>query len=374
MGDILNFGKVTDDNGLCGQAAGGKNGHGLVLIPLGPDTTGDRIPSHNTKNSHGFTFPSGPRRSTAIETRVIRKKTPVIGNDRNQLTIWGHSNYLSSIMRTNSPIPVTMTIAGSDSGGGAGIQADLKTFQALGCFGTTALTAITCQNTRGVFGVQPVHTDIITGQIRAIMDDLPVRAIKTGMLFSEEIIECVSTLLMELRKDHDFFLVIDPVMVAGSGDPLLEPAAEKAMSKFLHAAQLITPNIPEAEKILQCQIADIEGMGKAAWELYMSTGSAVLLKGGHLHPEPDGMIRDIFCEGDNIVELTSQRVEGRNTHGTGCTLSAAITAWLAHGLPLLTAVERAREFVLGAIREAPDLGEGNGPLNHMWRDAGIESI
>lgn len=265
-----------------------------------------------------------------------------------------------------SHLPVVMTIAGSDSGGGAGIQADLKTFQAFGCFGVSAITAITCQNTRGVSAVQGIDPKIVTGQIKDVIADLPVQAAKTGMLFSTEIIRSVQK---EWERHKSIPLVVDPVMVASSGDRLLEKSAEEALIEFLKSATIITPNLPEAEVILNQIIEDFSQMEKAAQALHKATGASVLLKGGHRLRR--GVSRtevvDVFYNGSTFKYLRNPILPERNTHGTGCTLSAAIAAGLAKGKEEWDAIQEAREFLQGALKHAPGIGSGHGPLNHMWK-------
>ncbi len=262
-------------------------------------------------------------------------------------------------------LPVTLTIAGSDSGGGAGIQADLKTFHARGCFGTTAITAVTCQNTTGVSGVQAMTPDIVAGQIRAVFDDFPVAAVKTGMLFSAEIIAAVGDCLSDLNAAPP--LVVDPVMVASSGDRLLEKSAEQAMIDFLSRAALITPNLPEAGVILERTIGTPAEMETAVFRLHERTGAQVLLKGGHrLQGDDAKEVTDLFFDGRELRRFKSLRRDDKNTHGTGCTLSAAIAAGLAHGMEMEDAIRAAKDYLDGALVNAPGLGAGTGPLNHMW--------
>lgn len=262
-------------------------------------------------------------------------------------------------------LPVTLTIAGSDSGGGAGIQADLKTFQAFRCFGTSAITAITAQNTQGVSAVQGIDPDVVAAQITAVLSDFPVAAAKTGMLFSTQIIESISEIWRVSGKSIP--LVIDPVMVASTGARLLRSDAETALSEFLRLGQLITPNLPEAEILLGHGINGESGMKEAALELYEKYGTAVLVKGGH-RLGLDKRILDVLYDGVKFLTFSSERLPEKNTHGTGCTLSAAITANLAKGLGLNEAVASARDYLIGAIRNAPNLGAGFGPLNHQWQD------
>ena len=268
-----------------------------------------------------------------------------------------------------SSLPVLLSIAGSDSGGGAGIQADLKTFQAFGAFGTTALTAVTCQNTQGVSAVQGLDPKIVSGQIKKVLEDFPVSAAKTGMLFSAEIIAAVRKTLTE--DAPQLKLVLDPVMVASSGDRLLvEKEAEKELTAFLSYASLITPNLPEAELILGHPIVSIEDMKAAAQELYEKCQAIVLLKGGHRKSSEEPQIAvDIYYEGKRSFQevLSYPRLQSRNTHGTGCTLSAAITAGLGKGQTYHQAVLAARAYLQKAIENAPPLGSGIGPVNHLWQ-------
>ncbi|MCB1168064.1 MAG: bifunctional hydroxymethylpyrimidine kinase/phosphomethylpyrimidine kinase, partial [Leptospiraceae bacterium] len=261
----------------------------------------------------------------------------------------------------------------SDSGGGAGIQADLKTFQALGCFGTTAITAITCQNTTGVSAVQAIDPDIVAGQIRDVLVDLPVAAAKTGMLFSMDIMDAVRNTWKKYATNQP--LIVDPVMVASSGDRLLEPDAEDALIEFLNEATLITPNLPEAEVILNRSIDTLEAMRDAASELHELTGAAVLLKGGHRlvqnETKAGKSVIDVLCTEEKQELLEFPLHSEKNTHGTGCTLSAAIAAAMAQGKDLHQAVHIAREFIDGAIANAPGLGSGTGPLNHLWKQKSV---
>ncbi len=267
-------------------------------------------------------------------------------------------------------MPVTLTIAGSDSGGGAGIQADLKTFQALGCYGTSAITAITCQNTKGVKAVQGIDPEIVAGQILAVLDDFPVRAVKTGMLYSAAIIRAVREALRTIVDDIP--LVIDPVMVATSGHLLLQEEGVKEMIDFLQLARIITPNLPEAEVILGRSIHNEEGVIQAASDLNKITGSAVLLKGGHFSnngsrgSSGSKYISDYLYDGNGISIIQRPLLETKNTHGTGCTLSAAIVSCLAKDMSLNDSVGKARDYLQGALEHATSLGSGNGPLNHSW--------
>lgn len=255
--------------------------------------------------------------------------------------------------------PVALTIAGSDSGGGAGIQADLKTFAAHGVYGVSALTAVTAQNTVAVTGVQEVETGLVQAQIAAVGDDFPVAAAKTGMLSSAAIIGAVA----EVAGERGFPLVVDPVMVAKTGDRLLRPDAVEALrSELLPRATLLTPNLPETSDLVGRPVEDEAGMRDAAERLLRLGAGAVLVKGGHL---AGADLVDFFSDGSSEAVFRAERIETRATHGTGCTLSAAITAGIALGRPLREAVERALAYVRVAMRRAAPLGQGHGPLGHL---------
>lgn len=257
-------------------------------------------------------------------------------------------------------IPIGLTIAGSDSGGGAGIQADLKTFQAFGVFGTSAITAITVQNTLGVEGVHLVPLETVRAQIAAIASDLPPAAFKTGMLGSAVLVETVA----ESVKEHGLpNFVLDPVMVATSGHRLLDADAEASLrERLLPLAALVTPNLEEAAILVGWPVCDVPGMRRAAEELVRLGAGAALVKGGHLE---NGVLVDVLFDGERQREWSRPRIVTTSTHGTGCTLSAAIAAGLAHGHPLGEAIDGALDYVHRAIAEAPGLGGGHGPLNHM---------
>jgi len=254
-----------------------------------------------------------------------------------------------------------MTIAGSDSGGGAGIQADLKTFQALGVYGTSAITAITAQNTLGVSGVHEIPVDLIAKQIDAVVEDIGVEAAKTGMLSSPEIIDTVAD---RLRQHHLSRLVVDPVMVAKSGDRLLrEDAVQALIQQLLPLAAVLTPNVPEAEVIIGRTIATESDVKQAARDIVDLGPRAVVMKGGH-RDTPEAT--DLLFDGERFHEFTSERVATRNTHGTGCTLSAAIAAHLARGADVVEAVGLAKAYLAEAIRRATPIGHGHGPVAHDW--------
>jgi hydroxymethylpyrimidine/phosphomethylpyrimidine kinase len=257
-------------------------------------------------------------------------------------------------------LPVVLTIAGSDSGGGAGIQADLKTFSAFGCFGTSAITAVTVQDTRGVTGVHPIPLQIVRDQIAVVADDLRPVAVKTGMLATGELVDVVADAITTAGLRN---YVLDPVMVATSGDRLLAESAESRVREvLLPLADLVTPNLDEASLLVGRQVADVEGMREAAVELVKRGARAALVKGGHLEGEE---LVDVLYDGRDWHEWRRPRIHTRSTHGTGCTLSAAIAAGLAHGRPLRTAIEDALDYVHRAILAAPGLGHGHGPLNHL---------
>jgi hydroxymethylpyrimidine/phosphomethylpyrimidine kinase len=253
-----------------------------------------------------------------------------------------------------------MTIAGSDSGGGAGIQADLKTFQALGVYGASTLTAITAQNTIGVTAVHEIPTEVIAAQIDAVASDIGVDAAKTGMLSSADIIATVAERVRHWRLER---LVVDPVMVAKSGDRLLrEDAVAALVSQLLPLALVLTPNVPEAEVLVGHSLQTEEDLRHAAREILAMGARTVLMKGGHRQ----GDANDIFFDGHEFLELRSERFDTPNTHGTGCTLSAAIAAGLARGASPRDAVAEAKRYVSEAIRRSEPLGAGHGPVAHDW--------
>ncbi len=255
---------------------------------------------------------------------------------------------------------IVMTIAGSDSSGGAGIQADLKTFQELGVFGTSAITALTAQNTLGVEGIFPTSSVFVKQQIDSVMKDLPVKTVKTGMLFSAEIIEVVA----ESLKDKDIRLVVDPVMIAKGGASLLQlDAVEALKNKLLPLATVLTPNIPEAEVISGITIGTPTDIKKAA-DIILDMGvSCVVMKGGHL--EGEAAIDRVYFRDGTTFSMQTKRIETRQTHGTGCTFSSAIAAFLGQGLNLREAIIEAKKFVQLAIQNPLNIGHGHGPTNHF---------
>jgi hydroxymethylpyrimidine/phosphomethylpyrimidine kinase len=254
-----------------------------------------------------------------------------------------------------------LTIAGSDSGGGAGIQADLKTFMAFGVHGMSALTALTAQNTVGVQGIFEVSPEFVRKQIESVMTDIGTDAAKTGMLSNGEIVRVVAEAVGTFRIPN---LVVDPVMVAKSGDPLLAEDARRAIrDTLLPLATVITPNVFEAEALLERRIADLDGMRDAARELKKFGCRWVVIKGGSLKTGSRAI--DVVCDGGEPILLDSPRLESRNTQGTGCTFASAIAAGLAKGVTPLEAIRRAKEYITEAIRSGPSIGSGHAPANHL---------
>jgi hydroxymethylpyrimidine/phosphomethylpyrimidine kinase len=253
-----------------------------------------------------------------------------------------------------------LTIAGSDSGGGAGIQADLKTFQAFGTYGMSAITAVTAQNTVGVQAAHELPLEIIQQQIESVVTDIGVDAVKTGMLSSATVVKLVSEMAQTHHLDN---LVVDPVMVAKSGDPLLQEEARKTIKEeLLPLAKVITPNMHEAETLVGREIHSLEEMEEAAAELHKLGCKWVVVKGGH-HTEEDDAV-DVIYNGEKIRHLKGKRIRSENTHGTGCTFSSAIAAGLARGQDPWKAISRAKKYITEAIRTGISIGAGHGPTNH----------
>ncbi|MBS4032463.1 MAG: bifunctional hydroxymethylpyrimidine kinase/phosphomethylpyrimidine kinase [Clostridiales bacterium] len=251
-----------------------------------------------------------------------------------------------------------LTIAGSDSGGGAGIQTDLKTFTALGVYGTSVITALTAQNTLGVHGIHTVPEDFIARQLEAVLSDIPVQAAKTGMLGDSATISVVAEMLTKYRILN---LVVDPVMIAQSGDRLLqEDSVDVLRNKLLPLSLIATPNLPEAGFLLDREITNVSEMETAAKEIRLLGPRCVLVKGGHL---PGEEMVDVFYDGNSYHHLTAKKIDTKNTHGTGCTYAAAITAHLARGLTPLEAVQLAKHFITDAISHGICVGAGYGPTN-----------
>ena len=251
-----------------------------------------------------------------------------------------------------------LTIAGSDCSGGAGIQADLKTIMAHGAYGMSVITALTAQNTTGVFAVRDTDPEMIGAQLDAVFTDIPPRAVKIGMIPNEAAVQVISE---KLRTYQARNIVIDTVLLSTSGTKLMNDAAlQRAQEELFPLASLLTPNIPEAETLSSVSITDPESMQYAAGVIAEKSGCAVLCKGGHLRDAAD----DLLYDGGEIYWMKAQRVDNPNTHGTGCTLSAAIACNLAEGRKMSEAVQKAKEYLTNAILDGLNLGHGNGPLNH----------
>jgi len=260
----------------------------------------------------------------------------------------------------SAPKGRVLVIAGSDSGGGAGLQADVKTVTMLGGFAATAVTAITVQNTLGVHAVHPLPVELIAAQADAVLDDIGTDAVKTGMLGSVAVVETVSAILDRAGAPA----VLDPVMVAKGGHPLLPVEAVAAVKTLMvPRAALLTPNAPEAEALTGIEVRDLDGQRRAGEAILAMGARAVLMKGGHV---PGATVVDLLLTPSGETLLEGERVETRHTHGTGCTLASACAAGLARGLPLEVAVAEAWAYVAEAIRRAPGLGDGHGPLDHGW--------
>lgn len=254
-----------------------------------------------------------------------------------------------------------LTIAGSDSCGGAGIQADLKTFSAHKVYGMSIITAVTVQNTQGVFAVHDIPADMIKKQIEVIFDDIHVDAVKIGMVSKTETIEAIADTLSKYSVQN---LIIDPVMVSKSGFHLLQPEAKEALINYLlPMATLVTPNLPEAEVITGLKISTLEDMKKSADLIRKIGPKYVLIKGGHL----DGEATDILYDGNEFIYYNSPRINTKNTHGTGCTLSSAIASNLGNGLPMKEAIEKAKLYITGAIENSFPIGKGVGPVHHFYK-------
>src|SRR5262245_44366761 len=255
-----------------------------------------------------------------------------------------------------------LTIAGSDSGGGAGIQADLKTFAALGVYGTSAITAVTAQNTMGVTAAVALEADFVTAQIEAVAGDITIHATKIGMLANAAIVEAVVAAIEELELP---LVVVDPVMIAKSGDRLLDDDGVLAIrAELLPLARVVTPNLPEAEALSGRKILSLADARDAAHTIHKLGARAVIIKGGHSESRE---IVDLLLDDNGVVhEFRTPRIDTRNTHGTGCTFASAVAAHLALGRTLPEAAERAQRYVAGAIAHAFPIGHGHGPLNHFW--------
>lgn len=261
-----------------------------------------------------------------------------------------------------------LTIAGSDSSGGAGIQADLKTISALGVYGMSVITAVTAQNTIGVQAVMDVNPEIVEAQMRAVFDDIEVDAVKIGMVSNSRTISVIQKLLVEYKAEN---IVLDPVMVSKSGYFLLKQEATEAIKDIVKIADVVTPNIPEAEVLTGLKIESRKDMERAAFKIRELGAKSVLVKGGHRCNDADDIL---FCD-DNILNLNGNRVNTKNTHGTGCTLSSAIASYLAKGYSIDKSVHLSKEYITKAIENSFDLGRGVGPVGHfieIYKKAGID--
>jgi hydroxymethylpyrimidine/phosphomethylpyrimidine kinase len=267
-------------------------------------------------------------------------------------------------------IPRVLIIAGSDSGGGAGIQADLKTVSALGAFGMTAITALTAQNTTGVYGVREIEPNFVVAQIEACVNDIGCDAVKTGMLSSSEIINAVAAEILERKLKP---LVVDPVMIAKSGAPLLNPDSVASLkTKLLPLATVVTPNLHEAAALTGLDIKTLVQMKEAARAIHDLGPENVVVKGGHL----EGVAADILYDGHEFIEFRAERIDTKDTHGTGCIFASAIAANLAHKKTPRESVAAAKDFISDAIRSGLGIGKGYGPANPMarlWRVAGLDA-
>lgn len=255
---------------------------------------------------------------------------------------------------------LALTIAGSDSGGGAGIQADLKTYSAHGVYGMSVITSITAQNTTGVLGIEDISPEMVFLQMKAVFEDLYPDAVKIGMVSNEGIIKAVAEGLKTYKPDK---VVLDPVMISKSGSHLLKPEAMEALKRELIPLSLVvTPNLMEAGALSGMEIENKEDMKEAARRILDLGARTVVVKGGHL----TGDALDVFYDGKEFYEITSERIDTENTHGTGCTFSSAIAANLALGYDLLESIKRAKHYITGAIKNSLDIGHGVGPTNHFW--------
>lgn len=262
----------------------------------------------------------------------------------------------------SNKIPNVLTVAGSDSGGGAGIQADLKTFAATGSYGSSVITAVTAQNTLGVKSIQEIDLNIIEDQIDLVCTDLEPISVKTGMLFSSEIISLVA----EKAKSYSWkLLVVDPVMVSSSGDKLLkDEAIDSYIGELLPISYIVTPNIPEAEYLTGIKINSPDSILLAAKKMFDFGVKNVLIKGGH--QGKDNISEDILYDGDKFHRFSLERIKSSNTHGTGCSLSSALASYLAQKNSLLSSVDLSKNYVWNGIKDSYPIGQGNGPINHFW--------
>ena len=262
----------------------------------------------------------------------------------------------------SNKIPNVLTVAGSDSGGGAGIQADLKTFAETGSYGTSVITAVTAQNTLGVKSIQEIDLNIIEDQIDSVCTDIQPISVKTGMLFSNEIISLVA----EKAKSYSWkFLVVDPVMVSSTGDKLLkDEAIDSYIRKLLPISYIATPNIPEAEYLTGIEINSSDSIILAAKKIFDFGVKNVLIKGGH--QLKDNISEDILYDGNKFHKFSLERIKSSNTHGTGCSLSSALASYLAQKNSLISSIDLSKKYVWNGIKDSYPVGKGNGPINHFW--------
>jgi len=324
--------------------------------PLECDSGGERLLHEPDALDQGEAAPAA--RLAALE--ITYRRLQITGDGSPRAFPAAAEPSICEEARDGRYVKIALTIAGSDSGGGAGIQADLKTFHQFGVFGTSVITAVTAQNTVGVRAWEPVPVELVTRQLEALADDLPPVAVKSGMLGSAPIVEAVADGIARRRLAN---YVLDPVMVATSGDRLLDRNAERLIvRRLLPLAALVTPNLDEAAVLVGGSVRTPDDMERAGRALVALGAKAALVKGGHLEGE---QVVDVLIADGTARRFTRPHLETTSTHGTGCTLSAAIAAGLAHGRPLERAVEDALDFVHRAIAAAPGLGRGHGPLNHF---------
>lgn len=267
---------------------------------------------------------------------------------------------------------MALTIAGSDSGGGAGIQADLKTFSALGVYGMSVITSVTAQNTTGVIAIEDISPDVVAKQLEAIFDDFQVDAVKIGMVSNSDITQVIADYLKQWGGTD---IVLDPVMVSTSGSPLLKKEARETLIRDLFPLVcLITPNLYEAEMLINEKIESIKGMEIATKRLYELGADGVLIKGGHLNELKSNYkglmeqeVIDIYYDGNELYQFKAPRINTRNTHGTGCTYSSAIASYLAKGYDMVATIKKAKKYITGAIKHSLNIGHGPGPTNHFYK-------
>ncbi|MDH5716579.1 MAG: bifunctional hydroxymethylpyrimidine kinase/phosphomethylpyrimidine kinase [Spirochaetia bacterium] len=268
-------------------------------------------------------------------------------------------------MKSIKEIPKILTIAGSDSIGGAGIQADIKTFSAFGCYSASAITAITAQNSMGINGIQAVKPDIVFKQIESVLTDITPDAVKTGMLLNHKIIKIIEKAFILFNVKN---IVIDPVLVSTSGASLLNDKGQEALKKLFGLAVVVTPNLFEAEVLIKGEVKTLKQMEKAAIEIKKLGSKWVVIKGGHLN---DLECIDVVYDGKNLYHLKEKKINTQNTHGSGCAFASAIAASMAKKLPVLDSIKKAKKFITMAVKESHNFSSNNGPVNHL---TGVKSI